>query len=1772
MSHIHITNGQSDKILATIPKGHILFDEHEKSLKDSLETFNFITFADKKYSAHLGKKNRAIIPEEDGTFREFVILGSGKHRGSDGVLKAEVYTSASYLLLRKAKVIRPQSLAAQTSETAVAFSLSDTEWQPGIITFNGIRTFQIESYTDPFSFLKIIAREFELELRFRIVVEHNQVIGRYVDMLPRVGVWNGREAEFGKDLLTISRKENTDNLVTALVGVGPEREDGTRIEVFVEDKEALERWGKNGQHFIEHYEPETSDMYMTEERLTTLTQMELNKRVHAVVEYQADIADLEHIPGMENKKIRFGDTIKIKDLKFEPPLYLEARVHNLKRSIVDKSKKRVELGDFIEYTEEEVNAMWKLLREQIKQKVSLLDVLEATYSKESIDSKDESVYADGTHYSDVVSNTAKVEAIDTAAEDATEKANQAEVNAKGHAEQKALEAENNAKSYALSEAEKAKLEAIQDVEADLTVKADKLYVDAELSLKVAQNTYDAKVLELQGNIDNKIAAVTFNTTVTNINNDIADKADLTYVDGQLVDKANVADTYTKTEVNNALDSKVSTTTYTTDQEGIVTRLDSAETSISSNESEIALKASQTDLDTVEGRLSSAETSITANANEIALKATQTDVDEVEGRVSTAEGTLSVHATQIASKVSQADHDSLTGRVGTAETNITQNASEIATKASKSDMDALGTRMSSAETSITQNANQIALKASQEELDTVEGRMTSAEATLSVQSNQISTKVSSTDFSNYKEETGSSNDFRIAEKVITTSGWYRVASNVGNRAFATFTVRETYSGKHLTAIFNAGITYGKNPKLTLTGFSNYGSQGITKARLVYAGTYDKPYLEIYVVATANVSVWVSNNVQVSGWITENLTAGSIPNGYTSVEFDINASKLVDVTADNTSKDTASVNGVPSSTVINRIGSAESSITQNANQIALKVSQTDYDLKVTEIESDVGGLTTRMSNAESSITQNANDISIRVTETTFNSAMNTKEGTVYKQNTAPSHANGKLWLDTSKTPNILYRSTGSAWVKVTPTTAAEVGAYSSAAGSSLESRVTSAEASITTNANAIELRVTQSEYDGTIGDIEGTLGNYGSRISTAESTITQHANEISLRVTTTTYNSGMSGKENTVYKQTSAPAHSNGRLWLNTSVTPNILYRSTGSAWVKATPTTAGEVGAYTSAAGVALESRITTAESEIMQNANEISLKVSKDGVISSINQTSEMIKIQASNIEIDGDLTVTNGLVRIKSGIITNAMIDNVSASKLTSGTIDADSITIANNKVSINAGGVAVKDGDFFVEDGATSSRSVMKIKHNLISDHSFEAIAPDYNAPVSSPEGFQGTADTLGTSSLFRAWYRTGVPVIATIWETDNDPSEFIGYNAVYVNDTNYVNQLVPIKVGNNYTFSLHCRRAIDGSTGTPRIIVYHYNSADQLLGTSTGTLKAPLGSKWERNSFTFTPNANTHYSRITIRSTTSTWVLVDGVQLVEGAISTIYESESDLYKFMNGQQIGNKITTRDIEVIRGGIVLPFANSSATGYQLPAQNSLTYVDNSLTLYGNRALGDAFRIRSHSNSGGYRDDFSINGNGDTVVNGNLLVSGRTPESYMYRYNSDGSFHSLNKGGVHTSPSLSSGLYIAYHNGSSWYKLRAGQADSVVSSSKEELKESILELPFSSLEMIASSKVYKWRYKEGNDYGYDGYRYGMIIGRATPNEVLSKDGEGVDHLSMISIAWDSIRELNDKMALITPLVKSVQELRTQVEDDINDLRIENQLLKARVKQLETKVA
>src|SRR5690625_719202 len=375
-AQIHITDGQTDEILDYITAKHIISDNHQKSLKDGIELYEFRTFEFK--AEHLEKRNRVIIPDEDGTLREFVIFEAHKYLDSQG-RKAEVYAHATHLEIKKQNIIEPGTYEGTASQL-VGIALNGTDRRPRKVEVEGTRTIEVDRHTNPYDFLKRIAREFDGELVFPIEHDGNRVTGRYVDFVEQSGEWRGREVTIGKELDSIRRIEKQD-IVTALLGIGPEDEEGNRIEVLVEDEDALQRWGwiderGNLQHLIESYEIQSERLEMTEEEARQYTRTALDKRINTQVEYEATIIDLENVPGMENKQIRFGDTIRIKDEHFNPPLYVEARVFEIERSIKSRAKTNIKLGDYIEYTEEEVHAIWMQLRNEIRKRVSVAQLEE----------------------------------------------------------------------------------------------------------------------------------------------------------------------------------------------------------------------------------------------------------------------------------------------------------------------------------------------------------------------------------------------------------------------------------------------------------------------------------------------------------------------------------------------------------------------------------------------------------------------------------------------------------------------------------------------------------------------------------------------------------------------------------------------------------------------------------------------------------------------------------------------------------------------------------------------------------------------------------------------------------------------------------------------------------------------------------------------------------------------------------------------------------------------------------------------------------------------------------------------------------------------------------------------------------------------------------------------------------------------------------------------------------------------------------------------------
>lgn len=1224
MALIHILDKQSDKIIGTLNLGEYSDSGSNEGKVSSSENENTFDFTALKKFDLLQKRNRLLLQDRDGFFSEYIIIYAEQNSRNQKFIKS----NATFTDLQKAKIIEPQTLQGATADTATTKALEGTEWRKGKVDYNGIRTLKIEEYTNPYNLLKIIASEFGLDLRFRVVVEGNKIV-RYVDLTLPDDEFDGKEVVFGKDLIGLRRIEDAQNIVTALLVLGPEREDGTRLTVLVEDNDALQRWGRNGQHLIDVYEPQITAEEVTVERLRTLGENELKKRIDAAVTYECQAAVLEHITGKEHEKIRLDRTIRIKDEGYTPPLYVEAKVLEVKEQPSTGKILDFKLGNYKEFSKADLEAQVATLKKLLSQKASNAKLVE-TYELALKQAEEKAAQAEenAKGYTDTV----KVQVV----EHANTVANQAENNAKSHADTVAGEAESNAKSYALSEAGKAKIAAIQAAATDAQTKvnAAKTALEADIALKADAQWVNGQ-LQLKAD----------NTAVQDLQNEVTQKADVTWVNNQLVLKENAihrgttapTDTtklwldtsvvpnvlkrydsatsswvkatptsarevgaYTKTEVDNALNSKVSVTTYTADKNGIISRLDSAESRITQNEQEIATKVSQTDYDALEGRVSQAESSIIQNANAIQSKVSQTDFNVLSGRVSTAESTITQHANLIEQKVNRTDYDT--------------------------DMNGVVTRLNSAESRITQTENEIATKVSQttftQELGKKENSVTKSNtAPTSPTTNQLWLDTSVTP--------------NILKRWSGTE-WVKATPTTAAEVGA-YTKSETdtkLGGKADTSAVTVLETRMSTAETSITQNANQIALKANKTDVYTKTETDNKFTSVNQQISqldAELSIQADQiATKVSRTEFESLQIG----GRNLIRNSGNFKELGNWTANGsgTSITLTQKDGFPVLEGIKSIiGENVYGIKNNTEYVFSAEVMFDRDVNITSntplhcqvaISGNVHGGKESVSLISKDTIAKAN------TWTVISVKIKTKSDvtiTHFKPFIYGLADGTKFWVKWWK---LEEGNKPTAWTPAPEDVQGQI--------DGLGSRMTTAETSITQLSNQIALKANQSTVD--------TLAN---RISSAESTLTIHANQIASKVSQTTFESALSGKENTIYKQNTAPAHENGRFWLDTSKTPNVLYRSNGSAWIKVTPTSAGEVGAFSQADGNTLAGRLSTAESTITQQADLISQKVSKtdyngNTIASLINQTAEEVSISAQKINFDGHVFGANATFKGK--------------------------------------------------------------------------------------------------------------------------------------------------------------------------------------------------------------------------------------------------------------------------------------------------------------------------------------------------------------------------------------------------------------------------------------------------------------------------------------------------------------------------------------------------
>lgn len=309
----------------------------------------------------LAKGDRVVWRDSMGKWHEHIANEPVATRGEDGSVVYETYCEDAINELFRDKVdeIRVRS---GTADAALDKILQQTRWKRGKVDVTGSRTKSFYHISVGEAIQQLV-KTWGGEVYSSFDVDENGIVSRMVNLVTAMGDRaTHKRFEYGKDLVSVKRTVEADDVYTAMRGFGKgddlgdddEGTNGRRITFadlnggrdYVEDREALERWGRpDGKGGKAHaFGTVTFQDCEDPAELMELTRDALDKAKRPKVSYECSVRDLAAM-GCPWEGVGVGDSVQVVDTCFSPALRLEARVMAIRRNLFDPADTDVSIGN-----------------------------------------------------------------------------------------------------------------------------------------------------------------------------------------------------------------------------------------------------------------------------------------------------------------------------------------------------------------------------------------------------------------------------------------------------------------------------------------------------------------------------------------------------------------------------------------------------------------------------------------------------------------------------------------------------------------------------------------------------------------------------------------------------------------------------------------------------------------------------------------------------------------------------------------------------------------------------------------------------------------------------------------------------------------------------------------------------------------------------------------------------------------------------------------------------------------------------------------------------------------------------------------------------------------------------------------------------------------------------------------------------------------------------------------------------------------------------------
>lgn len=345
----------------------------DASLADFTHTIELNTFDRASFEIPIDYKPNIIkeaqffgFQSRDNAFCLFRISGKSRDLGLtiQGIDRAESDLH-SFVIEDK----RPRG----TADLVLSGILEGTGYQLGNVdglTRTGKMSFYYISVRQ--ALVKII-ESYACEFKVRYTFVENKIIGRYIDLSQRFGHVTGHQFEYGSNILNVTHEESSDEVVTALIGLGKGEQStneageatggyGRRIQFkevdwsvargdivdkpagqnYVTNESAKNIYGLHQNGVIKHrFAVYTNEDIEDPVELLKATYKELQRLSVPIVTFKANLLDLAN--AIEND-IWIGDSVGI--VRDQIGVSFEARIHKLTIDKLDNNRSVAELGDY----------------------------------------------------------------------------------------------------------------------------------------------------------------------------------------------------------------------------------------------------------------------------------------------------------------------------------------------------------------------------------------------------------------------------------------------------------------------------------------------------------------------------------------------------------------------------------------------------------------------------------------------------------------------------------------------------------------------------------------------------------------------------------------------------------------------------------------------------------------------------------------------------------------------------------------------------------------------------------------------------------------------------------------------------------------------------------------------------------------------------------------------------------------------------------------------------------------------------------------------------------------------------------------------------------------------------------------------------------------------------------------------------------------------------------------------------------------------------------